>query len=144
MKYILIFCFLIAGCAYPKRTHVYTPVKPVKGKAIVYLYRPNTAIDAANPDVPQFFISDQRLGKLIIGGYYVAIVDPGQIKLIYKETLFGILLPWKMREIEFYAHPDKSYYVKFSIETIFRNVDFRMVDPYQGQEEISDLGLLVN
>lgn len=136
--------FFLLGCAYPKKTTSFSPVGKVDGKAIIYVYRTDTSVDSANPDIPRFFINDKLLGKLSLGGYYVETVEPGDTEITYKDSLFGIPLPWKGKSIRISTQANQTYYVKFSIETVFRYVDLKLVPNAHGEKEIANTQLLVN
>lgn len=144
MKYLLPILIIMVGCAYPKRTTKYSQQTPSSGKAIIYLYRTPTSLDSANPDVPKFYINDIALGKLEIGGYYAQEVEPGEIDVSYHGSLFGIPIPWPSHHVQFVAVSGQKYFVKFSVETLFRITDFRQVSGKQGEEEIQSTVLLVN
>ena len=84
------------------------------------------------------------IGKLSLGGYYVQTVEPGEIEISYKDSLFGLPLPWTSKRLRISAQPNQKYYVKFSIETVFRYVDLRLVDPALAEQEIATTQLLTN
>jgi len=143
MKQLLVLFFL-TSCAYPQKTRLYVE-EPTKDKmAIVYLYRLDSSIDSLNPDIPRFFINDKLIGKLRLGGYYVNQVEPGDIKMIYKMSLFGIPLPWISGVVEFKAEPKERYCVKFDIATGMRIESFKLVSHQQCDQEIKSTVLLVN
>lgn len=138
----LVFVFLV-GCAYPKRSSDYQAEAPASGKALIYIYRTPTQIDSVNPDVPKFFINDEVVGKLAVGGYYVQAVDPGEVKIYYKDSFLGFY-PWITDEIKLTAAPNQKYFIKFSIESIMRFVDFKHVSPAFGEDDIKSTHLLIN
>lgn len=89
-------------------------------------------------------MNDKLLGKLSLGGYYAETVEPGEIEISYKNSLFGIPFPWKSKSIRFSAQAGQTYFVKFSIESVFRYVDLKLVSSPQGKQEIANTRLLVN
>ncbi len=143
MKYIFLGILFLVGCTYPSKKDFYSFQAPEKGKAVVYLYRSNTSIDSLNPDVPRFYVNKSKLGKLSTGGFYRVEVDPGEISLIYKNSLFGIPFFWKSGEVKFVALDNHVYYVKFSIESVMRSVEFKPVPNAIGEQEIKETRLLV-
>ncbi len=144
MKYLFLFTLLMVGCAYPKRGEKYTPTSPPAGKAVVYVYRTPTSIDSANPDIPRFYINDKQLGKLAIGGYYMAEVDAGDLDIYFKDTLFGLPLPWTELHVKLKAEPKQKYFIKFSIESAFRIRELKQVSPAQGEAELPLTVQLIN
>lgn len=143
--YLIIFVFL-SGCAfYPKRTSHYQSEEPKEGKAAVYIYRMPTSLDSLNPDVPRFFINEKKLGRLLTGGYYLEIVEPGEIEVSYRNGLFGIAFPWKANAMNFTAKPGQKYFIKFSLQNIvIVRTEFQLVPYDQGETEITTTKLLVN
>ena len=106
-----------------------------------------TSIDSANPDVPRFFVNDKALGKLSIGGYYAESLEPGDVEIAYKDSLFGIPFPWKSQKIHLNAAAGKTYFLKY--ETDFsllegKTLSFRVVPTVIGECEIRSTQLLEN
>lgn len=140
--FILNFIFL-AGCAYPQKTTSFEPAKIEKNEGLVYLYRTPTSIHSINPDVPKFYINDEPIGRLVIGGYYAIKVQPGDVNISYKTPLFGILFLFKNGRIRFQVLPNKPVYVKFAVlfsmgtETVFE-----VVPDEVGRAEIKETNLL--
>lgn len=143
MKTVLLFLLLLTGCAYPSWSTHYEPTTPLPEKALIYIYRTQTTIDSVNPEIPKFFINGHELGKLVIGGYYVQSVDPGEIEVYYKNSFMGFY-PWKSGTIQLKAQAGQKYFIKFSIESLMRIVSFKIVPAEIGAEEIKSTSLLVN
>ena len=132
----LIFLLFVLSCSLPKVKGPYNPQKPKEGKAIVYIYRLDTSIDSANPDIPTFYVNEKKQGKLMIGGHYSENVDVGNIEIAYKGSLFGLRFPWKSQKLRFTAKPNHVYYVRFSIEGMMRITQFKLVPNSQAQSEM--------
>ncbi|MES2770113.1 MAG: DUF2846 domain-containing protein [Bdellovibrionota bacterium] len=143
MKYWLLI-LVLSSCAYPKKTTPFILEKPNSDKATVYLYRTYTQADSLNPDVPWFYINDNKIGKLSLGGYYVQQIDPGEATVYYKDSAFGRPLPWKGLKIKFPVKANESYYVKFSIEGLNRKTDLLLVPNVYAEKEITQTQLLKN
>ncbi len=144
MKAICILLIILSGCAYPSKKSPYSVQVAEKGKAVIYLYRTSTAVDSLNPDVPRFYINGDKLGRLTVGGYYRAEVTPGEVFVTKKGSLFGIPFFWKEGEVKFTALENHTYFVKFSIESIMRIQEFKLVTNTVGEQEIKETMLLVN
>jgi len=135
---------MLSGCAYPTRQEVYTSQSLESGKSVVYVYRADTAIDSLNPDVPRFFVNGASIGRLLLGGYYRIVVDPGPVSVTYRTSLFGIPFFWDDGEVKFTAAEGKAYFVKFGVETIMRLNRFELVPDDFGVDEIKSTKHLVN
>jgi uncharacterized protein DUF2846 len=146
MRYLIVLLF-ITGCAYPKKTSNFSYEKPQERMAVVYLYRVDSQIDSLNPEVPKFFINDTELGKLLLGGYYVKHVPPGDVVIKYKESIVSDFFAWMFgskREISFKAESNKSYCAKFAIESVMRITYFQLVSDKQCEQEIKSTFQLIN
>lgn len=145
MKLIyIITALLIIGCAYPKKTTFFELPENSKEKAVVYLYRTPTSIDSLNPDVPIFYVNDDKIGKLSIGGYYKILVSPGTVLFSYKTPLFGIPLFTSSQKLKFDVEASQVYYVKFSVESIMKLTYLNLIPSNIGVGEIKKTQLLVN
>lgn len=144
MKLIYILLLLLSGCAYPTKKNSYSFQAAEMGKAVVYLYRTTTSIDSLNPDVPRFYVNGNQLGRLSIGGYYRTEIVPGETSITYRSSLFGIPFPWNGGEVKFTAIENQTYFVKFSIESVMRIQELKVVPNEIGQQEIKETKLLVN
>lgn len=146
MKYIVLMLLVLAGCAYPTKKDAYRPVAPDKGMAVIYLYRTPTSIHSGNPDVPRFYVNDNLIGKLSIGGYYRILVKPGPVKVTNKSSFLGLPLPWSIGGVEFKAEENKTYFVKYAVDMnpIFIDTIFTAVSNSRGEQEITRTQLLVN
>lgn len=143
MKYFFPTLLLLIGCATARHTVPYAAQEVPAGKALVYIYRTSdTAVDSINPDPPRMFINDRSLGRLLLGGHYVMEVDPGEVDVVYKQSLFNIPMAWPTKHVKFKAEPNQHYYVKFAIVTIDRVLIFKQVDGLLGQREIRSTHLL--
>ncbi|MNJ92614.1 hypothetical protein D3C87_102880 [compost metagenome] len=147
LKYTLTLLFVLSGCAYPDLTKNYTPQKPTPKKALVYIYRNQAQVDSANFDVPRFYINDQLVGKLLLGGYYVQEVEPGKVVIYSKESALGIPFPWKALEVAFEAKANHIYFVKFRKEFgansgIGIGQELKLVPQAQAGQEIAETQLL--
>lgn len=143
IRLILLLLLGLSGCAYPKRTDYFTAAVGSPSKAVVYLYRTQTQIDSLNPDIPTFYINGKKIGRLSLGGYYRVEVDPGPLKLTYRDYLLGIPTWMSPLKVEFTAEANKVYFVKFSIESILRVTRFELVPDPLGEAEIKTTQLLV-
>lgn len=147
IKYFLTAATLIAlsSCAYPTKKGAYIAEPPTQKMAVVYIYRTQTSIHGGNPDVPVFYVNEGRVGKLSIGGYYRVLVNPGEISVTNKGSLFGIPTPWKEGEVKFTAKENMSYYVKYAVEmNPFLTTTFKLVPNSFGENDIKTTKLLVN
>jgi hypothetical protein len=148
MKYVMVSFFLVfVGCALPQKTKNYERSQPEPNKAAVYIYRTPTSVDSVNPDVPRFYVNKEELGKLRIGGYYISIVEPGEVLVYYKDSLFSIPLPWKSQEIHFNAIAGQVYFIKYGTDFSLlegKTLTFKVVPLKIGESEILSTQLLVN
>ena len=148
MKVILLlfylFIFSLVGCAYPKKTTPFEFAPIEKDQAIIYLYRLPTSIHSVNPDVPRFYINDKTVGKLVIGGYYVIRVQPGESDISIRNSFLGIPLPWKSQRIRFNVLPGQPVYVKYEVTFLLSpEIHFSVVPVQIGSVEIQQTRLLV-
>lgn len=63
--------------------------RPESGRALLYVYRPDTVIGIGNADVPFLHLDGQRLTRIRIGGHIPLPVSPGRHKLTTTESLLG-------------------------------------------------------
>jgi hypothetical protein len=63
--------------------------RPDSGRALLYVYRPDTVIGIGNADVPFLHLDGQRLTRIRIGGHMPLPVSPGRHKLTTTESLLG-------------------------------------------------------
>ncbi|GEM_PF-3397238 len=143
MKKILIVFVFLLSCAYPKRTTDYEAAVLSSGKALVYIYRTPTQIDSLNPDWPKLYMNGDVVGKLGVGGYYVQAVEPGEVTVSYKNGYFGFY-PWTADEIKLTAVPNQKYFINYSIESIMRFVNFKLVPATFGESDVKSTHLLIN
>ena len=146
MKFMRLGLFLLlVSCAYPKKTSKFTQASFPPNKAMIYLYRLPTHVHSLNPDIPKFYVGDQTIGKLLIGGYYFIEVDPGEIDITYKTPLFGIYFPWKDERLRINAKPGKPIFLKFEVTFGLGSVTkFKEVPANVGSVEITKTSLLKN
>lgn len=142
MKYLIIMCALLTGCAHSKRTTPYEPREAPPSKALLYVYRSPTSIHSANPDVPSLYVNDKYIGKMMIRGHYAIEVEPGNTLVYFKDSLFLIPIPWKTLKKAITTEPGKKYYLKFSVEFIAGR-SIRQVHEKQGELELKETPLLV-
>jgi hypothetical protein len=148
MKYLIsMICLTFVACALPQKSGQFASHAAEPTKALIYIYRMPTSIDAVNPDIPRVYVNDEKLGKIRIGGYYVTAVEPGELKVYYKDSLIGIPTPWTGNEIDMEAKAGQSYYFKY--ETAFavmtgKTTAFLMMPNAQAESEIKATELLVN
>jgi hypothetical protein len=86
---ILACSVLLAGCGATGPQFNPQMVKASSGATLLYVYRPQTVIGFANPDVPFMHLDKQRLTLIRIGGYLAIPVSPGRHTLTTTESLFG-------------------------------------------------------
>ena len=135
--------FVLAGCAYPKKSTPFRDSMAPKEKAVVYLYRMQTPIHSANFDVPRFFINGEFVGRMSIGGYYRVEVEPGDIKISYRDSLFGIPFPWDaQKKVLFNIAPGEKKYVQFGVSAFWGD-ELRLMAPNVGAAQIQKTHLLV-
>jgi hypothetical protein len=145
MKFIfLILSIYLVGCAYPKKTEFFRSAESNPEKAVLYIYRTPTSVDSLNPEVPSFYVNGDKIGKLSIGGYYMVLIPPGSVVINYKTPLFGMPLFMSPQELKITAAANQVYFVKFSIESIMRITDLKLVPNHVGEGEIKTTQLLVN
>jgi hypothetical protein len=134
----------IFGCSYPKKTDFFSVTTASPKKSVIYLYRIKTSVDSLNPDIPIFYVNDNKIGRLSLGGYYRIEVEPGPVKITYRTPLFGIPMFKSLQKLEANVDPNKSYFVKFSIESDFRISELKVVPHMMGEAEIKTTQLLTN
>lgn len=148
MKYIsLILLLALFGCATPQMTKSYERSQPPTGKALVYIYRMHASVDSLNPDLPRIYADDALLGRLSLGGFYVAELSPGEHTIYYKTPLFGIPLPWKAQEVRLNAVAKETYFIKYVVDFHLmegRTTRFEQVSREVGESEIRSTQLLKN
>ena len=145
MKLSIVLIFIVlSGCAYPTKKGPFVAQSPEKGMSVIYIYRSQTSVDSVNPDVPRFFVNDNSIGRLSIGGYYRVMVPSGKTMVTYRGSLFGIPFFWNSGKVEIMALENQSYFVKFGIESMMRVKKFKLVSDVVGKREIKKTKLLVN
>lgn len=136
--------FALGACAYPKKISPFIPLESKAGKSIVYIYRLPNQIDTTNPEPPIFYINDQRIGKLQVGGAYSTYVDPGDVEVSFANSLFGMAF-WKSpKKVRFTAYSGESYYVEFGIHSMLRFLEFELIPKEKGSVDIQQTMLLGN
>lgn len=146
MKYKII-CFLVllsslVGCASATLTSPFTAAKPEKNKAIIYLYRLETQIHSANPDIPVFTINGQKIGPLNIGGYYAIQADEGPVEITYQESGFlGLGYLFTNKKLKTVAKSGHVYFIKYEVGMMSYYFDF--VPSAAGLRDIETTRLLV-
>jgi hypothetical protein len=82
--------------------------------ALLYVYRPHTAIGAANFDVPIMHLDGQRLTRIRIGGYLNIPVLAGKHTLTTTESLLGSDTGRVRGETTFSARPGSTLYLRYT------------------------------
>jgi Protein of unknown function (DUF2846) len=88
--------------------------KPDGGGAQVIVYRPQTFIGIANPDVPIIHLDGQRLTRIRIGGYVIVPVSAGQHKLTTTESLLGADTGRIRGQTTFVVPPGSTVYLRYT------------------------------
>ena len=143
--FLIIALLFFTACSYPKKTTPFAiaPVPPEL--ATIYIYRLPTYIHSVNPDVPRFYVDDEPMGKLVIGGYYAVQVEPGKVDVTYRNSLFGIPFPWKSGRVKLDVERGKSYFVRFAVYYgMGASTEFIQMPANIGAAEITKTVLLEN
>jgi hypothetical protein len=79
----------LSGCGASGPQFAPDLVKPVPGRALVYVYRPDTLIGIGNADVSIMHLDGRRITRIRIGGHIAFPVTPGKHRLTTTESLLG-------------------------------------------------------
>lgn len=128
---------LFGGCV-DKRV-AYQDVDAVAGKAVVYVYRPNSFVNSA--ETMNIEINDVEIGYLTNGGYRYAMVEPGAANIVLKKNVipfneYGSIVVKDLK-------PGQSYYIKAD-PVAFGGFDMSLMDKTVGRQEASATGLYVS
>lgn len=138
-SYVLVLVFtllLMTGCV-DKRI-AYHDAEMQEGKALVYVYRPDSFVNRAETMNIEF--NGKEIGYLTSGGYRYALVDPGTLSIVLKKNVipFNEYGAITLRDLE----AGTSYYVKAD-PVAFGGFDMILMDQEQGKREASATGLYV-
>jgi predicted small lipoprotein YifL len=86
---LLLLLFCLSGCGASGPQFVPDLVKPAPGRALVYVYRPDTLIGIANADVSIMHLDGRRITRMRIAGHIAFPVTPGKHRLTTTESLLG-------------------------------------------------------
>jgi hypothetical protein len=78
---VLAAVLLLAGCGATGEQFKVGAMKPASGRALLYVYRPDTFIGIGNPDVAFLHLDGRRVARIRIGGYVAVPISPGQHKV---------------------------------------------------------------
>ncbi len=81
--------FLLAGCVASGPEFKAELSQPESGRALLYVYRPDTVVGIANADVTFLHLNGQRVTRIRIGGHIPLPVSPGRHKLTATASLLG-------------------------------------------------------
>ena len=86
---LLLSFLILSGCGASGPQFAPELVKPVPGRALVYVYRPDTLIGIGNADVPFLRLDGRPITRIRIGGHIAFPVTPGRHRLTTTESLLG-------------------------------------------------------
>jgi uncharacterized protein DUF2846 len=153
MKWNLVFtivvCLFIAVCVPGCATGPQFGQETVpSGKAIVYIYRESSIVGAAN--VFTIISNQNTAARMVNGGYYVDVVNPGRVSYKYTTTTYSTLLYYALSKIFNDATPageitvaaGKEYFMKVEIHmtgiTLENQPRDKGLDDIKGLSRISD------
>jgi hypothetical protein len=153
---LLIFCVLVfAGslrvAAAQDSKPAAPPTSPSPGKALVYIYRVSRFVGSAAHD--HLYINGTYLAYLLNGEYAWMEVAPGTVvvtgfpKMYYGSIIMSAgaaLSDARTKEnerIRFEAEAGKTYYLKWTSETMATGIKVTPMDPGVGAKEMSKLHL---
>ena len=126
--FLLVLISLLAGCASGLPFKSVTEIP--QGKGLVYIYRPASVVGSAiSYDI---FTGNEKIGRLLPGGYLTYFATPGELELWGKTEAKG--------SITLDVKADQIQYVKGSLSVGFfvgRPV-LMTVEPEVGQQEIAE------
>jgi len=79
----------LSGCGASGPQFAPDLVKPVPGRALVYVYRTDTLIGIGNADVSIMHLDGRRITRIRIGGHIAFPVTPGKHRLTTTESMLG-------------------------------------------------------
>ncbi|NNG05773.1 MAG: DUF2846 domain-containing protein [Inquilinus sp.] len=91
-----------------------TPIQNAD-RAVVYVYRPFTYFNSADPDVSILYLDGNRLNRLRINGYTRIEVEEGAHVITMRDSFFGVPAS-EGKEIAFEALAGDAYYFRYSEE----------------------------
>jgi len=80
---------ILSGCGASGPQFAPDLVKPAPGRALVYVYRPDTLIGIGNADVSIMHLDGRRITRIRIGGHVAFPVTPGKHRVTTTESLLG-------------------------------------------------------
>ena len=80
---------ILSGCGASGPQFAPDLVKPLPGRALVYVYRPDSLIGIANADVSIMHLDGRRITRIRIGGHIAFPATPGKHRLTTTESLLG-------------------------------------------------------
>jgi hypothetical protein len=86
---LLLAMLALSGCGASGPNFSPGLTKPERGRALLYVYRPDTLIGIGNADVPFLHLDGRRLTRIRIGGHFAVAAAPGRHKLTTTESLLG-------------------------------------------------------
>jgi hypothetical protein len=125
------------------------PTVPSPGKAMVYIYRVGRFVGSAAHD--HLFINGVYLAELLNGEYAGMEVTPGAVVVTGMPKMYygGIIQSTgaamndartkETERIRFNAEAGKTYYLKWTSETMATGIKVTPVDPAVGAKEMSKL-----
>jgi len=126
--FLLVLISLLAGCASGLPFKSVTEIP--HGKGLIYIYRPASVVGSAiSYDI---FTGNEKIGRLLPGGYLTYFATPGELELWGKTEAKG--------SITLDVKADQIQYVKGSLSVGFfvgRPV-LMTVEPEVGQQEIAE------
>jgi Protein of unknown function (DUF2846) len=79
----------VSGCGASGPQFAPDLVKPAPGRALVYVYRPDTLIGIGNADVSIMHLDGRRITRMRIGGHIAFPVSAGKHRLTTTESMLG-------------------------------------------------------
>ncbi len=126
--FLLVLISLLAGCASGLPFKSVTEIP--QGKGLIYIYRPGSIVGSAVSY--EIFAGNEKIGRLLPGGYLTYFANPGELELWGKTEAKG--------SITLDVKADQTQYVKGSLSVGFfvgRPV-LMTVEPEVGQQEITE------
>jgi hypothetical protein len=119
--------FIFSGCM---ATKAYQEVKPSTDKALVYVYRPESAIYRGTPYY--VFINGKKIGTIINNAYLPLKVKPGKTTIALREY---DLLEKVVDKKSFDLNNGKTYYIRVN-SGLFGAFTLEKIDSSTAQQEI--------
>ena len=108
---------LFSGCSFAKGPMLFQPVEPCPpGKAVVYIYRPQTSrFRASDYHLPYLFVDKKKIAPMRVGCYTWVTLGPGKHVFEIRATTLVKHEAMKMLEqLSLETEAGKEYYLGFT------------------------------